>query len=141
MPPVVRCGGGTVGRAAIVPAVIARRRSRRRDPGPRARSPDRGREGFRLPALRTACAVFPHTALQSVVSSSGVSRCLPGRVKGEQPGIREVGVGPAYLIGPGEYETGPSLLLAQRGAQPPEYELVQAPESAAADVPEAAKTS
>src|SRR5690625_611646 len=100
---------------------------------------DRGREGFRLPALRTARAVFPHTALQSVVSSSGVSRCLPGRVKGEQPGIREVGVGPAYLIGPGESETGPLFLLAQDGAQPPAYELVQALEGVAAGVLEVAK--
>src|SRR5690606_1138275 len=49
-------------------------------PKPRTRSPDRGREGFRLPALRTARAVFPHTALQSVVSSSGMSRALPSRV-------------------------------------------------------------
>ena len=29
---------------------------------------DRGREGFRLPSLRTVRAVFPHTALQSGVS-------------------------------------------------------------------------
>jgi len=41
---------------------------------------DRGREGFRLPALRTVRAVFPHTALQSVVSSSGMSLGLPGWV-------------------------------------------------------------
>jgi NAD(P)-dependent dehydrogenase (short-subunit alcohol dehydrogenase family) len=41
---------------------------------------DRGREGLPLPALRTVRAVFPHTALQSVVSSSRLSRCLPGRV-------------------------------------------------------------
>ena len=33
--------------------------------------PDRGREGSRLPSLRTVRAVFPHTALQSVVSQSG----------------------------------------------------------------------
>src|SRR5690606_33378264 len=54
--------------------------SRRRDPGRLTNGPDRGREGFRLPALRTARAVFPHTALQSVVSSSGMSRALPSRV-------------------------------------------------------------
>ena len=35
---------------------------------------DRGRDGFRHPSLRTVQAVFPHTALQSVVSSSGPSR-------------------------------------------------------------------
>jgi hypothetical protein len=45
-----------------------------------SRHPDRGREGFPLPALRTVRAVFPHTALQSVVSSSGASRSLPGCV-------------------------------------------------------------
>ena len=39
---------------------------------------DRGREGLPLPALRTVRAVFPHTALQSVVSSSGVSRYNSG---------------------------------------------------------------
>ena len=32
---------------------------------------DRGREGSRLPSLRTVRAVFPHTALQSAVSTSG----------------------------------------------------------------------
>ena len=35
---------------------------------------DRGREGFRLPSLRTVRAVFPHTALQSRVSTSGAPR-------------------------------------------------------------------
>ena len=59
----------------------------------------RGREGFRLPALRTVRAVFPHTALQLVVSSSGVARGMPGWVKGEQPGIREEVVGPALMVG------------------------------------------
>ena len=31
---------------------------------------DRGREGVSLPALRTVRAVLPHTALQSMVSTS-----------------------------------------------------------------------
>ena len=35
---------------------------------------DRGRGGSPLPALRTVHAVLPHTALQSVVSSSGLAR-------------------------------------------------------------------
>jgi len=48
-------------------------------------------KGFALPALRTVRAVFPHTALQSVVSSSGVSRVQPGCVKSEQPGLGEEG--------------------------------------------------
>jgi len=42
---------------------------------------DRGQEGFRLPALRTVCAVFSHTALQLAVSTSGVSRCTSRRMK------------------------------------------------------------
>ena len=37
--------------------------------------PDRGRgTAFAVPALRTVRAVLPHTALQSVVSSSGLAR-------------------------------------------------------------------
>jgi len=39
---------------------------------------DRGREGLSLPSLRTVRAVFPHTALQSVVSSSGLARLQLG---------------------------------------------------------------
>ena len=55
----------------------------RRKPGPiyqrdgqetRSSRSNRGREELPLPALRTVRAVFPHTALQSVVSSSGISR-------------------------------------------------------------------
>ena len=57
-------------------------------------------KGMALPALRTARAVFPHTALQSVVSSSGVSRLLPSWIKGEQPGLSEEGVGPAPSVLP-----------------------------------------
>ena len=34
---------------------------------------DRGREGFRLPFLRTVQAGLPHTALQSVVTPSGLT--------------------------------------------------------------------
>src|SRR5205814_1033382 len=55
---------------------------------------NRGREGVTLPALRTVRAVFPHTALQSVVSSSGVSRGAPSPIQGERPGLREEVVGP-----------------------------------------------
>ena len=49
---------------------------------------------MRHPALRTVRAVFPHTALQSVVSSSRLSRSGPGLVKCEQPVLCEVGIGP-----------------------------------------------
>jgi hypothetical protein len=49
------------------------------------RSRDRGRKGFPLPALRTVHAVLPHTALQSVVSSSGLARLDIGFMEGEKP--------------------------------------------------------
>src|SRR5262249_36132189 len=86
---------------------------------------DRGREGLRLPALRTARAVFPHAALQSAVSSSGVSRSLPGCVKCEQPGLREECVGPAPMVGWTVTEAGTLALLAQERAQTPSSELVE----------------
>ena len=78
-----------------------------------------------LPALRTARAVFPHTALQSVVSSSGVSRRLPGRVQGEQPGVGEEGVGPALMVGQAAPEAGMLGLLAQDRAQSSSHEPVE----------------
>ena len=68
------------------------------------------------PSLRTVRAVFPHTALQSVVSSSGASRFLPSRMKCEQPGIREESVGPTHLIGETAAKAGTLFLLAQEGA-------------------------
>src|SRR3970282_1324640 len=71
------------------------------------------------PALRTVQAVFPHTALQSVVSSSRLSRSGPGCVKCEQPVLCEVGIGPQ----PTATETLPDVrplhpLLQQQGSQP-----------------------
>jgi hypothetical protein len=55
-----------------------------------ARPVDRGREGVGpLPALRTVRAVFPHTALQSLVSTSGVSR-RTSRLATDLPRIRFV---------------------------------------------------
>src|SRR6202012_1722637 len=59
---------------------------------------DRGREGIRLPSLRTVRAVLPHTALQSPVSSSGVSCGFPGCFQGEQPLGRKVGIWPLSLV-------------------------------------------
>src|ERR1700722_910402 len=47
-----------------------------------------------LPALRTVGAVFPHTALQSPVPSSGVSRVFKSCLRGEEPSIREDGIDP-----------------------------------------------
>src|SRR6516165_2003880 len=47
---------------------------------------DRGREEvWPLPALRTVRAVLPHTALQSLVSTSGVSRRRKGSATGDPP--------------------------------------------------------
>src|SRR5947207_1671900 len=56
-------------------------------------------KGGALPALRTVRAVLPHTALQSLGSSSGVSRLLVGRSKGEEAVSREEGIGPALMVG------------------------------------------
>ena len=59
---------------------------------------DRGREEFLLPALRTVHAVLPHTALQSVVSSSGLARLHTGFMKGEKPMCREECIWPALMV-------------------------------------------
>src|SRR5712691_3606739 len=99
----------------------------------------RGREGVTLPALRTVRAVFPHTALQSVVSSSGVSRVLPGRVKREQPGIGEEGVGPEAMVIASCSESGPMGLPAQDRPQPSADELVEHDERAGMRVLEVAE--
>jgi hypothetical protein len=73
------CRPSTSGRASQVPVYRANERRVGRwssdiDAPPHG---DRGREGFRLPSLRTVRAVLPHTALQSLVSASGVSRSGP----------------------------------------------------------------
>ena len=81
-------------------------------------------------AFRTVRAVFPHTALQSVVSSSRLPRSLPSRMKCEQSGIREEGIGPALMIGSTETEPRALLLLAQEGPEPATNEAVEDVESA-----------
>ena len=68
------------------------------DPLYQQRLPDRGREEFLLPALRTVHAVLPHTALQSVVSSSGLARLHTGFMKGEKPMCREECIWPALMV-------------------------------------------
>ena len=50
------------------------------------------------PALRTVHAVLPHTALQSVVSSSGLARLHTGFMKGEKPMCREECIWPALMV-------------------------------------------
>jgi hypothetical protein len=49
-------------------------------------------------ALRTVHAVLPHTALQSVVSSSGLARLPTGFMKGEKPMCREECIWPALVV-------------------------------------------
>src|SRR5208337_3359856 len=71
----------------------------------------------------------PHTALQSVVSSSRLSRRKPGRVKREQPGFREEGIWPALMVGAADAPPGALFLLAQDGAQPSPDKPVELVES------------
>src|SRR5215471_10432166 len=86
--------------------------------------------GFRRPRPPNRTAVFPHTALQLVVSSSRPSRCLPGRVKREQPGIREVGIGPSSMVSPIIADPRTSRLLAQHCPQAPSDHLIELEEDA-----------
>src|SRR6185312_1387124 len=60
---------------------------------------DRGRgTAYAVPALRTVRAVFPHTALESVVSSSGLARQDTGCNHGEQPLSSEESIGPPQMV-------------------------------------------
>src|SRR5271170_3550158 len=81
-------------------------------------------KAFGLPSLRTVQAIFPHTALQSMVSRSGLSRLPPGRVQGEQPGGREEFVWPAYPVILAVAATRSFLLLAQHRPKPSSRERV-----------------
>jgi len=67
------------------PAQSARSNPSRLERSPLVYIHDRGREGCPLPALRTVRAVFPHTALQSVVSTSRVSRTQMSCMKASNP--------------------------------------------------------
>lgn len=60
---------------------------------------DRGREVrlSRLPSLRTVRAVFPHTALRSVVARLGLSETKIGRSQTVQADFRKVVVWPAVI--------------------------------------------
>src|ERR1700757_5431016 len=78
-----------------------------------------------LPALRTVRAVLPHTALQLLVSSSGVSRGFPGCLQGEQPEVREEGVRPLHMIGPVSSHRRALVLLAQGCARAAAGEMVK----------------
>ena len=51
-----------------------------------------------LPFLRIMRAVLPHTALQSIVSSSRSARFCAGFIHCEKSHNREVGIGPLLMI-------------------------------------------
>ena len=51
-----------------------------------------------LPSHRTVRAVLPHTALQKVVSSSGLARTTVGFIQGEKPKVSEVGIRPLAVV-------------------------------------------
>ena len=55
---------------------------------------------------------------------------MPGRVKGEQPGIREVGIGPSSMVSLIIADTRTSRLLAQHRPQTPPDHLIEADEDA-----------
>src|SRR5215475_4614590 len=77
-----------------------------------------------VPALRTVRAVLPHTALQSVVSSSGLARQLPGCMHGEQSLGREECIWPALMIISTTSHARPLLLLSQQRPQPSPYKAI-----------------
>src|SRR5579862_946698 len=94
-----------------------------------------------LPSLRTVRAVFPHTALQLLVSSSGVSRLGISCAKGEQPLRSEERIRPALVVGLASSAAGTLLLLAQDRAQASAHEAVEALEHGWCGVFEVAKPS
>src|SRR5271169_2562685 len=87
--------------------------ARRKPCAAASRPADRGKKGFRLPSLRTVRAVLPHTALQSLVSSSGVPRAFVSCFEGEQPAIREKDIWPAAVVLESTTAAGTLRLLAQ----------------------------
>ena len=92
---------------------------------------DRGKEGPPvLPSLRTVRAVLPHTALQSVVSTSGLARSL-GCLHGEQSQVCEECIGPALMIFSAVAGPRPLFMLAQHRPHPPSDESVNGGERVA----------
>jgi len=78
-----------------------------------------------LPALRTVHAVLPHTALQSVVSSSGLARQNVGLMHGEKPPFSEESIWPLPVIAISSARTWPLFLLSQHSSQTLAYEAVK----------------
>jgi len=70
-------------------------------------------KGKTLPALRTVHAVLPHTALQSVVSSSGSARRHVGFVHGEKSTFSEKGIRPSSVVCMGSTRARMLSLLIQ----------------------------
>ena len=68
-------------------------------------------KGEPLPALRTVRAVLPHTALQSVVSSSGLARQNVGFMHGEKSPFSEESIWPLSMITISSARTWPLFLL------------------------------
>src|SRR6266511_367514 len=79
---------------------------------------------FAVPALRTVRAVLPHTALQSVVSSSGLARQLPGCSRSEQSLGREEFIGPALMILSTNSDARSLLLLSKHRPQSSAYKAI-----------------
>ncbi len=98
-------------------------------------------KAFGLPSLRTVRAVLPHTALQSLVSSSGAARLCKGCFEGEQSVPGEEGVGPLLMVGSASSDSGPLVLFSRDGAQPSSNEAVYGWEQGRRGVFEAAKPS
>ena len=94
-----------------------------------------------LPALRTVRADLPHTALQSVASSSGLASQSVGRGHREEAQLSEEGVRPAAMVT--QRAAGPraSLLLASQRAQPAPDERVHVAEDSRVGVLEVAAGS
>ncbi len=69
-------------------------------------------------------AVLPHTALQSVVSSSGLARRLPGCSHGEQSLGREECIGPALMIVSTNSHARSLLLLPKNRPQASAYKPI-----------------
>ena len=100
---------------------------------------DRGREGSPLPSLRTVRAVLPHTALQSVVSSSGSTRQYVSFAHGEKPTFSEKGIWPQPVIFTSSTRIWPLLMFAQNGSQATAYEAVEGAERVMMSVLEVSK--
>src|ERR1017187_441017 len=72
------------------------------------------------------CVRFSRTRLSSRwFSSSGVSRVFRSRKQGEQPLIREEGIGPSHMVCFAASHRRPPVLLAQDRSQPPPDEAVE----------------